>query len=146
MWGVMLCGDIDLGQHWLWQWLVAWWQQAIDWTNVDFPLVRFCGIHQRIISQWVTKLLFCIMSFKIILLKLHPQLLGVNELIFPWGTFIFPQNYLPPWMTISSSNYWIFEIHWVRLYLINLAGLVGIVNTTIYKLHNWQWPYGQEIN
>ena len=26
-----------------------------------------------------------------------------------------------------------FEIHWVRHYLINLMGLVGIVNTTVYK-------------
>ena len=29
-------GDRDLGQHWLRQWLVAWWHQAISWTNVDW--------------------------------------------------------------------------------------------------------------
>ena len=38
---VTLCGrvmayvDIDLGLHWLRQWFVAWWHQAITWTNVD---------------------------------------------------------------------------------------------------------------
>ena len=36
-------GGIDLGQHWL----VAWQHQAITWTNVDFSLVRFYGIHMR---------------------------------------------------------------------------------------------------
>ena len=35
-WGlVMPYGDIDQGQHWLRKWLVAWWHQAITWTNVD---------------------------------------------------------------------------------------------------------------
>ena len=29
-------GDIDLGQHWLRQRLVAWRHQTITWTNVDF--------------------------------------------------------------------------------------------------------------
>ena len=87
-------------------------------------------------SQWVTKLIFCIMTLKVTLLKLHPQSLVVNELIFPWGTFIFPQNYLPPWMTISSSNYESFEIHWVRLHLVNFTGLAGIVNTTVHKFYN----------
>ena len=38
-------GKLDLGQH-----------QAITWTNVDFLLVRLCGIHPREISQWVPKL------------------------------------------------------------------------------------------
>ena len=39
-------GDIDLGQHWLRWWLVAWWHQAIAWTNVGLPSVGFCVIHQ----------------------------------------------------------------------------------------------------
>ena len=54
---------IDLGQHWLRWWLVAWHLQAITWTDVDFSLVRFCGIYLRTISQRVP--LFCVMSFKI---------------------------------------------------------------------------------
>ena len=28
-------GNRDLGQHWLWYWLIAWRHQAITWTNVD---------------------------------------------------------------------------------------------------------------
>ena len=42
--------NIDLGQHWLKQWLGAWWHQAMTWNNVDFSLLRFSGIHQRAIS------------------------------------------------------------------------------------------------
>ena len=30
---VMQYGDTDLGQHWLMKLLVAWWHQAIIWTN-----------------------------------------------------------------------------------------------------------------
>ena len=40
----------------------------------------FCGIHLRATSQWVPKLLVCIMSMKIMLLKLLPHLPGANEL------------------------------------------------------------------
>ena len=35
-------------------------QQTITWTNVDFSLVRFCGIHLRTISQQVLRQLFII--------------------------------------------------------------------------------------
>ena len=41
--------------------------QAINWINVDFSLMRFCGIHMRAISQRMTGLLLCIMYLKIIL-------------------------------------------------------------------------------
>ena len=35
-WGLVTpYGDVDLGQHWLRYWLVAWRHQAITWTNVD---------------------------------------------------------------------------------------------------------------
>ena len=33
-------GDIDLGQHWLRNWLVAWWPQTITWTNVDLIISK----------------------------------------------------------------------------------------------------------
>ena len=59
------------------------WLGAITWTNVDFSSVRFCGIHLRAISHWVTKPLCCILSLKIILLKLL-HLPGDNELT-QWG-------------------------------------------------------------
>ena len=35
-WGLVTpYGDRDLGQHWVRQWLVAWWHQAVTRTNVD---------------------------------------------------------------------------------------------------------------
>ena len=60
-------GDINLGHHWLRQWLVAWGLQAITWTNVDFSSmgsVTFIWGHfprkypsyQSV--RWVWKLLF----------------------------------------------------------------------------------------
>ena len=48
--------------------------QTITWTNIDYSLVRFCGIQLRAISQRVPKLLFCIMNLKMSLLKLQPLL------------------------------------------------------------------------
>ena len=69
---VMAYGDIDLGQHWL-----RWRHQSVTWTNDDFSLVRFCGIHLRVISQPKPMLLFC--KLKIILLKLQPHLSGSSK-------------------------------------------------------------------
>ena len=48
---VMPYGDIELGQHWLRAWFVAWWHQAITWTNVDWPSVSSTDYHLRAISQ-----------------------------------------------------------------------------------------------
>ena len=44
--------DIDLGQRWLREWLVAWCHQAIIETNFDLSLVKLYGTHLRAISQW----------------------------------------------------------------------------------------------
>ena len=44
-------GDIDLDQHWLGKWRVAWWHQAITWTSVDLSPVCFIGNHLRAVSQ-----------------------------------------------------------------------------------------------
>ena len=48
-------GDIiwrqNLGQHCLGKWLVAWWHQAMTWTNVDISPKVFCGIHPRTIPH-----------------------------------------------------------------------------------------------
>ena len=38
-------GNINLGQHWLLYWLVAWWHQAITWTYVDLSSARSIDIH-----------------------------------------------------------------------------------------------------
>ena len=49
---------------------MAWCLMAFTWTNIDFLLVRFCGIHLRAISQVPKQLLFCILSVKIMNLRL----------------------------------------------------------------------------
>ena len=41
---VMAYGNIHLGQHWLRLWLVAWWHQAITWTNVDVSSLAICAV------------------------------------------------------------------------------------------------------
>ena len=43
--------DIDLDQHRLMLWIVAWWHQAIISTNVDLSSKVFYGIHLSTISQ-----------------------------------------------------------------------------------------------
>ena len=47
---VMPYSTINLGQCWFSQWLVAWWHQAIAWTNVDFSTVRSSDNQLRAIS------------------------------------------------------------------------------------------------
>ena len=54
-------------------------QVKICYAIVDFSLVRFCGI-LRATSQRVLELLFFIMSFKNMLLKLLPNIPGDNGL------------------------------------------------------------------
>ena len=55
MWFLTHCGlvtpygTINVGQHWLSWWLIAWQHQAITWTNVDLSSVGSSGIHMRAI-------------------------------------------------------------------------------------------------
>ena len=76
----MLSSRIKLNSLWLSD--AIWWHgsglQHQAWTNVDFSFVRFCGILLRAISQRVPKLLLCIMSLKIKLLKLSTRGQWVN--------------------------------------------------------------------
>ena len=44
---MMRYGNIDLGQHWLRQWLVTWQHQAITWTKLTCHQRCFCGVHLR---------------------------------------------------------------------------------------------------
>ena len=80
-WGLVTpFGDIDLGQHWLRKWLVAWRHQAITWTNVDLSSVRSSGIYLRAISYEIPQPPFIKFSLKITYLKLIWNLPGANEL------------------------------------------------------------------
>ena len=42
----------DPGQHWFRQWLIAWWHQAIAWTNVDLSSARFWGHYHKKIWRY----------------------------------------------------------------------------------------------
>ena len=62
---VMPYGDMDLGQHWLRQWLVAWWHQAITWTNVDLSSVTYSDIHLMATIQGIPHPSITVISLKI---------------------------------------------------------------------------------
>ena len=100
---------VDLGQHCLGKWLGAWQHPAITWTNVDFALVRFCGIYLRKILQGVPRLLFCIRSLKTRLLKLLPHLPGTSELnkyssIWFNGQEVYSTNHTELFLLWSAYN------------------------------------------
>ena len=70
---------MDLGRHWLRQWLVAWRHQAITWTNVDWSSVKYSDIHIRAISQQMIQLSFTKICLKIACKKFHSIFPGANE-------------------------------------------------------------------
>ena len=74
-WTLTHCGPVtpygDIGQHWLRQWLVAWWHQAITWTNIDHESVLWLSHESNFL---------CNRCSEITLLKLLPHLQGSNEL------------------------------------------------------------------
>ena len=72
--------DMDLGQHWLRQWLVACWHQAITWTNVGSSSVRSSHIHLHAISQKIHQPPVTKISLEIIYLQVNSNLSGTNEL------------------------------------------------------------------
>ena len=71
-------GDINLGQHWLKKWFVAYRHQTIIWTNPDFPLVGFCSIHLKAVSQWVTSYYYIKWAWKLYVLELLSHFPGPN--------------------------------------------------------------------
>ena len=56
-----LPSDAEWQQIWV---NIAWWHQAITWTNVDLSSKVSCGIHPRIISQKMLKIYIFHMSLK----------------------------------------------------------------------------------
>ena len=88
-WGLVTpFGDIDLGQHWLMQWLVAWRHQAITWTNVDWSSVKSTDIHIRAISQEMPQPPITKIYLKITCLKFHANFPGADELMECGSLFI----------------------------------------------------------
>ena len=100
-------GDIDLGQHWFTQWLVAWHLQVLTGTNVDFSLARFHGIHLRGISQWVSKVLCKLRLNTIYAFKItakSPRGQWVNELISLHGTHWHSPDLKQNWKSLHHHN------------------------------------------
>ena len=62
--------DIELCQHWLKEWLVAWWHQAITWTNVDLSSIRFSDSHLRAIEQEIPQPSVLKMAWKLLKSKI----------------------------------------------------------------------------
>ena len=73
-------GDRDLGQHWLRQWLVAWWHQAITWTNVDWSSAKSSDIHIRAISLEMPQPSITKICLKITCLRFHSNFPGAYKL------------------------------------------------------------------
>ena len=76
-------GDMELGQHWLRLWRVAWRHQAITWTNIDLSSVRSLGIHLRASLLDNMKIPINKTRLKIAVLKWHPGLPRASELHQP---------------------------------------------------------------
>ena len=75
-------GDIDLGQHWFRQWLVAWRHQAIAYNiNVAFTSMGFYGKFTRSIHESLTHNMFGDYTFKITNITISPRDQWVNA---PW--------------------------------------------------------------
>ena len=77
---MMLYGDKDLCQHWLRQWRVAWWHQAITSANIDLLSVRSNEIHLRAISLVIPQPSVTKYGLKTTYVSFHSNLPGANEL------------------------------------------------------------------
>ena len=89
---MMPYGDMELCQHWLREWLVAWRHQAITWTNVDLSSMRFDDIHLGALSLEDLKKPINKTRLKIAVLKWHPGLPGVNELMVHNDAYLVPSH------------------------------------------------------
>ena len=68
--------DMDLSQHWLTSWPVAWAHRSITWTNVDVSSVMFSDILLVAISQEIHESSITDIGLKITYLKSHSNPAG----------------------------------------------------------------------
>ena len=73
-------GDRDIGQHCSRWWHVAWWHQAITWTNIDLLSLRSSDFHLRVTLPEKHQPSITKFSTKIIHLNFYSNLPGANEL------------------------------------------------------------------
>ena len=86
---------------------------------------QFYGIHLRAISQWVPKLVFCLMSCKIMPLKLIPHLLRTSELkCHPLETNAMSVGVI---ILVLAMAY-----HWCRQYTLGRRKMAAILQTMWY--------------
>ena len=89
---VMPYSEIELNQHWLRYWLVAWWHQAITWTNVDLWSLRSSDNQLKAILQQMPQPSINNISCKMNSLKLCSNFPGANEL--KWLPYVTGANKL----------------------------------------------------
>ena len=85
-------GEIYMSWHWLRQWPVAWWHQAITWTIVDWSSVKSNDIRKRAISleilqSWITKIILEITYLKLMQInpiRLLPTPVQHNKVLATW--------------------------------------------------------------
>ena len=124
-WHILTYDNTDLGQHWLRLWFVAWWHQAITSTNAEFSSARFYGIYHKVISQRVPKLLFCILTLKIILLELLPHVPKLNVSMI--------------YLTKSQCNKNFLSTLLTTVWAPGISNLIGI---KLYNsIHYWQCSF-----
>ena len=109
-----------------------------EWVNSNLSIYSIpAGIHLTAISQQVPKVLFRLMSLKIILLKLLPHLPGVNELTLPargqkctLGIYLIhkSQNAPVPYPTMFHSERFCSESEW---------SIMGYGTGAFWDLWNW---------
>ena len=80
---VMPYGGKDQGQHWFRWWLIAWWHQAITWTNIDWTSLRSSDVYLRAISLDTSQPSVTKISLQLIFLRFYWNLPGDNELNIP---------------------------------------------------------------
>ena len=76
-----------------WQ-VVAWWHQAITWTNFDLPSVRSIGIHLSTILQEMLQPSITKISWKITFLKI--------SLNYSRGQWVKQEQYL--WLEVNKGK------------------------------------------
>ena len=71
-------GAVNLGQHWLGWWLVAWRHRAITSTNIGTPSARSSGIHFKVIFTWIPKIPIPKLSWNLVIWSYSHIFQGVN--------------------------------------------------------------------
>ena len=135
---VTLYGDMELGQHWLRKWLVAWRHQAITWTNVDLSLVRSINIHLRAISPEIPQLSITRITLKTTYPKFYSNSPGANEL----STYLemcFPQFVVNSWFQTNLEwilrvlGEWSYDDWWSG---VPPRGPLGLLYTKFWNIKN----------